>query len=379
MNGSLCDAIISENARLPGKNSQKILEDLELRGLFVMPLDNEHRWYRYHRLFAELLRKQLTYSFTDQEPSLHRSASLWFEANGYITQAIDQSLAAEDMNRAITLVEKNSPSFILNGDVLTVKSWLSAFPSGVINSRPRLCIAVIWTQLLTSQLYDIPMLLLRTRDLLSTLESLQDIREIHEELTTLQAFLSIQRHDSASALKILNEAMQNAPPKQSHIYYIDIYLMAYAYLETGKIEEARKAFEEANTFLHTLGEGFSLSIFRNEFISNLAMKLRNGGKLHQGQVILQQHLQSAIRQGLAKSPSTIWLYDAMGKICLEQNDLNQAEIYFQKGLDIDSSGITLSSFDCFFNLCRVKNRPAGDEQGVARDFQKERFDSSKRR
>ncbi len=84
------------------------MESLEQANLFVLPLDNERRWYRYHHLFADLLRQQLRQSHLEQIPTLHNRASEWYERNGLPSDSIRHALATEDFERAADLAEKCS-------------------------------------------------------------------------------------------------------------------------------------------------------------------------------------------------------------------------------------------------------------------------------
>ncbi|MGD8398656.1 MAG: LuxR family transcriptional regulator, partial [Anaerolineae bacterium] len=160
LTGSLCDAILGRGAddqrstgdrntfalQLPSSSAsgQEILEHLERSNLFVVPLDEERRWYRYHHLFADLLRQRLHQTQPEQVPILHRRASKWYEQNGFVDEAIEHALRAEDFERAADLVEGRAETPWGRGEQIRLQGWLEALPAEQVLSRPQLCIFHAW-------------------------------------------------------------------------------------------------------------------------------------------------------------------------------------------------------------------------------------------
>jgi LuxR family maltose regulon positive regulatory protein len=136
--GPLCDAVLDS----PSASGQKTLEYLEHANLFIVPLDNERRWYRYHHLFADVLRMHLKVKQPDQVSALHRRASEWYEQNGLPSDAIRHALAAEDFVRAADLIELAVPEMRRNrqGATVTELGWLKALPDELVHFRPVLCV-----------------------------------------------------------------------------------------------------------------------------------------------------------------------------------------------------------------------------------------------
>ena len=122
MTGPLCNALTGDN------DSQEILESLEHANLFLVPLDNERRWYRYHHLFAELLRQRLQQSAeADDIADLHIRASQWYEANGQELEAFHHAAAANDVERAARLIEGDGLPLYYQGEATPVRRWLDVF------------------------------------------------------------------------------------------------------------------------------------------------------------------------------------------------------------------------------------------------------------
>ncbi len=142
LTGPLCDAVTERGG------GQTMLEELERANLFIVPLDDERRWYRYHRLFADLLQKQLVQARPELVPVLHRRASAWHEQNGLQAGAIEHALAAEDFERAAQLIERVAEMTLMRGEVTTLRQWLDALPETELGTRPSLSLYHSWVLLL---------------------------------------------------------------------------------------------------------------------------------------------------------------------------------------------------------------------------------------
>jgi LuxR family maltose regulon positive regulatory protein len=137
LSGPLCDAVTGQHG------GKAMLESLERANLFVVPLDDSRRWYRYHHLFADVLHTHLLDEHPGQVAALHRRASQWYEQNGEPSQAIRHALAAGDGERAAGLVELAIPALRRSRQEATVRGWLEAIPGDVIRVRPVLAVGLI--------------------------------------------------------------------------------------------------------------------------------------------------------------------------------------------------------------------------------------------
>jgi LuxR family maltose regulon positive regulatory protein len=136
LSSSLCNAVTCR------EDSKEMLETLERSNLFIIPLDNQRKWYRYHPLFAEVLKAKLIDEQPDQVLSLHQRASKWYEHNGPVADAIRHALAAKDFERAAVLVEMAVPEMRKNRQEATNTElgWLKALPDELVYFRPVLCV-----------------------------------------------------------------------------------------------------------------------------------------------------------------------------------------------------------------------------------------------
>src|SRR5439155_11800343 len=164
MCGPLCDAILGVGDLVAGNGeiaptsnsqaySQLLLEALERANLFVVPLDDDRQWYRYHHLFADVLRHRLTNGVSAETvASLHRRASVWYERQGLVAEAVQHALTAADGARVANLIEQHGLRIIVGGQVQTVLGWLSVLPDTLIRACPMLCTVHALALLFTNQL-----------------------------------------------------------------------------------------------------------------------------------------------------------------------------------------------------------------------------------
>jgi LuxR family maltose regulon positive regulatory protein len=137
LTGALCDAVTETSG------SGKVLESLERRNLFVVPLDDQRRWYRYHHLFADVLRAHLLVEQPDRVAGLHRRASAWYQEAGDAVAAVRHALAAGDVARAAELVELATPALGRERREAVIRAWVDALPGDVVRNRPVLAIGLV--------------------------------------------------------------------------------------------------------------------------------------------------------------------------------------------------------------------------------------------
>ena len=134
LSGPLCDAITGDS------NGQQMLESVERANLFLIALDDERRWYRYHRLFADLLQVRLQERDGGRLPELYRRAAAWCDEHGLVDDAVRYALAGGDAPSAARIVERHVDEVLGRGEGSTLRRWLSTLPSEVVRSRPGLCL-----------------------------------------------------------------------------------------------------------------------------------------------------------------------------------------------------------------------------------------------
>src|SRR5690606_5598966 len=146
MCGALCDALLHQ------EGGQATLAYLEHTNLVIVPLANERQWYRYHHLFAELLRQRLHQFGRDIIKTLHQRASQWYEENGFDIDAFHHAVAAHDIDRAARLVEGDEMPLPFRGAALPILKWLEGLPKDALDNHPFLWVINASTLLFFGQL-----------------------------------------------------------------------------------------------------------------------------------------------------------------------------------------------------------------------------------
>ncbi|MEI6450076.1 MAG: AAA family ATPase, partial [Actinomycetes bacterium] len=146
--GPLCDAVLSS----PTGSGDETLQAIERANLFIIPLDNERRWYRYHHLFGDLLRRRLGQSLPAEEVAdLHFRASQWYERDGQLLEAFHHATAADDVERAERLIDSDGMNLHLRGVLMPILDWLASLPGTVLDARPRLLVRSATLTLMAAQ------------------------------------------------------------------------------------------------------------------------------------------------------------------------------------------------------------------------------------
>ena len=151
LSGPLCDAVLGATEQ----TSQAVLEQLEAANVFILALDEERRWYRYHALFAELLREKLAVTFAADVAGLYRRAAAWYAENELPDEAIQMALAGQDPGLAAQLIEETYHLKVKRSEVSTLGEWVRALPPELVHQRPRLCLALAWSYVPTGNLGEV--------------------------------------------------------------------------------------------------------------------------------------------------------------------------------------------------------------------------------
>jgi LuxR family maltose regulon positive regulatory protein len=236
MCGPLCDAV------LPGSSDtgEETLVYLDRANLFIIPLDNERRWYRYHHLFAELLRTRLARAYPDQITELHRRASDWHANNGFPYEAITHALIVQDWTRAAEVIERFSDELPMRGESNTRLGWFESFPPQILMDRPRLGLTYAWALLMSNQLDRAEQQLNQLTPLVQTTASLLG------ELYVIRVLIAARRYDTPAMIELAQQALSRVPPEEASARSRILLTLGVAYDEMGgDIASAKNAFREA--------------------------------------------------------------------------------------------------------------------------------------
>ena len=246
LNGGLCDAMLQTSG------SASVLEEIERDNLFVVPLDMSRRWYRYHHLFAELLRAELARSAPDLVAGLHRRAAAWFEAEGLIDEAVRHLAAAGDIAACAELIAADWANEFNGGGLSTVSGWLDLLPAQTVSGDPRLSAARAWIALNVGRFDDAHMWIEALQA--ASAADTDDQGSLGAQLVALREVYAFRTGDIAAALEAARRAMTldfddalQARSAACCIYGSALYF-------SGSIDEAQGAFRRAVQLAEKIGD-----------------------------------------------------------------------------------------------------------------------------
>ncbi|MCD9024767.1 LuxR C-terminal-related transcriptional regulator [Cohnella silvisoli] len=245
--GPLSDAVLR---LVPPSSGQETLEEIERANLFIVPLDNERRWYRYHHLFADLLRHRLDRSTAAE---LHLRASIWHEQNGLELEAFRHAVAAGDVERAARLTEGEGMPLHFRGAVSPVLNWLSSLPKTELDKRPSLRVIYASALLMVGQLTGIEQQLQAAETSLQGIEPDEKVRDLIGHIASIRATVAVSQHQVETILVQSHRALEYLRPDNLPIRAATKWTLGYAYQLQGDRAAARMAFTEALSISQMIG------------------------------------------------------------------------------------------------------------------------------
>ncbi len=322
--GPLCDAVTLD----PSTPGRQTLEHLERANLFVVPLDGERRWYRYHHLFGDLLRQRLGQSEPDAiVDELHGRASRWCEDNGFDLEAFRHAAAGHDIERAEHLIRGRGPSLQVRGAVAPAVAWLSSLPVEALDARPSLRISYADVLLLGSgRTVGIEEMLAAAEATLQTWADDGTTRGLLGWIGRLRALLAFLQHRADDMIIASKEALELLSSDEV-TRALAAWASGYAHEVRGDRAEARK----------TYGGALSMSRASGYRFGEMAASIGLAGieELDNELRLAAETYEETIR--LAADLPYLWISDAhlgLGRIRYEWNDLDAAWERGQAGLGL---------------------------------------------
>ena len=362
LNGPLCDALTDRI------DSDSVLVQLEADNLFIIPLDDERRWYRYHHLFSDLLRSQLTRTQPALIPELHRRAARWYEEHGDIQDAIDHALKDMDLSRAADLIEQYTLPKLYQGQIALVVSWYNRLPQEVLESAPMLCIGKAWALALMQRgthRGEIDLALEAASQALDRVNAPKELCDlVAGHIASLRAFLLRSPWTGETRERLIalsREAQRLLPANEKAIRSINSLNVGYAYLGLANLEAAALAFQQG------LEDGLSGRNFYAAIYGpiNLILSALLVGHRSEALQLCETNIDRFNRVLAGQYfPPIGALYILKGNILLEHNQLADAEQLLTEGLDlIRWTGESVGHRTGYTGLARLR-AIQGDQQGV---------------
>lgn len=306
--------------------AQKLLEEIEAQNLFVVPLDRERRWYRYHHLFTDFLRDQLARERPELMPQLYGRASQWFARENSAAEAVSYALKAEDFDRAAALVEEHALNMLWRGEMPRLDEWIRRLPDSDVARHPRLLLYQCWALFHMPQQDRAQLVLRRVEDAIAEQRAQgreiegMTVEMVEQELRALRAGVAIARDHvdlakshTAGPTRASNRTMAWSAAAIANIH-------GYACLARSEFAEARSALAHARASHEAFGSAFGV-VYADCFLGMVEMA---EGRLHAAAALFQQAADVAGR-GACQAWGTAVANVLRGAVLYEWNRLADAE------------------------------------------------------
>ncbi|WP_448616436.1 LuxR C-terminal-related transcriptional regulator [Modestobacter sp. URMC 112] len=372
LTGSLCDAVTGQDG------GRAVLEALDRGNLFLVPLDDQRRWYRYHHLFADVLRARVLDEQPGRVPELHRRASDWYEDHGERPEAIDHALAAGDLPRAADLVELAIPALRQGRQEATLRRWLEALPDELVQVRPVLSVGYVGALMVFGELEGVEARLRDAERLLATgtgdwtvpgAAAAEMVVVDEAEFRRLPSAIAVFRAGQARILGDVAGTMSHARRALDLVGEDDPFsrgaaaaLLGLAYWTTGDLASAHRWYADGMASLERAGY---LSDVVGGAVTLADIEIAQG-RLRQAMSTYEQGLQRA-EQATPVLRGAADMHVGLSDLFRERNDLDAAVQHLQRSRELgEHNGLPKNRYRWRVGMARV--RQAGGDLGAAVDL-----------
>ena len=383
LTGPLCDALMAPGSpgemgetaltgnEPPQASSQQTLQALEAANLFILPLDDERRWYRYHRLFADLLHQRLAETWPQQVPLLHRRASLWYERHveglddrnlspgaidHALSAAIDHAFSAGDLHRTACLVEGAAERTLMRSQVATFLRWVERLPDERVRAHPDLCLFHAWALLMQGG----PLEEVEAR--LESVEANSPL--LRAKAALLRALLAMTQGEVTRAAQLSLLTLDQVPEDDTLWHSVAIWTSSLARISEGDPGEGRQALEELAHKSQQQGN----VLIAAAALRHLARLHTRAGQLHEAHSTYEQVLSLSRGEGGSMLPAAGDALIGLGELWREWNDLDAAARYLLEGIDLARQWREIGTLYGYLSLARVR-QAQGDPDGARNTLQ----------
>lgn len=351
--GPLCDAVLAgDGVGTTGTRTkqqwtgQETLEYLENSNLFVVPLDEQRYWYRYHRLFADLLYARAKLKLATDLPRLHNRASLWYEQQGILDEATEHVIAAKNVERLEKLIENYGVKLLFQGELGLVERWLLALPESKLDGNIDVGIIHAWTLLLTGRSQSLEKRLQQIESLLA--KSPHNPR--HGDVAAIRAYVTAHQGDIKRTIELAQVALATLNAENYGIRGIVFFVLGGAQILKGDYSAAMDALRQASE-LGIQGGNIHVAVPALNALAGIEIQQ---GNLDQAQQTAQRAVDLATPQPGIILPIAGGVLTTLADIAYELGDFPTALAYAQKGLELTQRwGNKDTLYDCYLTLAHV--------------------------
>ncbi|MGD8553732.1 MAG: hypothetical protein PVG02_08725, partial [Anaerolineales bacterium] len=338
LNGSVCDAIL-HRTKEDGTPSEQILHNLVRANLFVVPLDEQQNWFRYHRLFADLLQARLKRDHPESIEGLHRRASSWFEQHDELEAAMRHAVKSNDFNTAADLLERVSQQWLMNSETTTFLRWIQCIPPEAIKRHPRLVIYNAWALLFQGA----P---LRVVNALIPVDN--ETNDLPGGAALLRSFLSLNQGQTQDGLVLAEQALSQLEEGEIFLRDFAKFCTAAAHIAQGDEQFGHDLLNETIESSLKSGNRSAAVILLSE-LAEIRMKEMC---LDEAERLYEQARNIADNEGNLLPIGGRALI-GLGSIALERNQIDQAEVLVTHGIELCSRWNVFSTLEGHLDLATV--------------------------
>ncbi|MEM7118059.1 MAG: LuxR C-terminal-related transcriptional regulator [Chloroflexota bacterium] len=323
--GPLCDAVTGR------QNSGQLLRQLEDDNLFLILLDDQRQWYRYHNLFADMLLARATETTSLDLRTLHLRASNWYEANTLLPEAIHHALAAEDFARAARLMAQTWDALYTSRQEATLQRWVEVLPTTVVQTNPTLSVGYGWVLLLAGDLAKAQSWMEETAVRLAMIPFDQtdtQLNSLRASLANARAFHAQAVGQVTDTITFTEEALQLVPESDPYTRGITLSLLALVYWANEELAKAQTAIRSSMTELERAGNRL-LALHGAIVLADLNLVQ---GRLREAIGVYEQALQAATADSTSPLAGTADFHLALSNLYRQQANRKTADFHYQQAL-----------------------------------------------
>lgn len=353
LSGPLCEAVTGQS------NGQWMLDALSEANLFLIALDEEGRWYRYHQLFADLLRQRLQQEHGQKIPILHRRASLWFEENGFTSEAIRHAQEAQDFERAADLIEGEAEATMMRSEAATFLHWVDHLPEEIVRMRPLLCVyqaaAMFWANVAFE----------------NVIGRLDDAAQADEEdqyqgeILAFKAIIAAYHGELQESATLASLALDRLSQERLFFRAITVSGAGLAFLWQGDVANASRFFDEAVRIADQTKNRLAQVLARCHQGEVDAIR----GQLPKAMARYEDALKIATVEGDRRLPIAGSALINMGRVLYEWNELGLAETCILEGIELVQGWASVASIGGYAMLAFLR-QARGDISGARNEMAK---------
>ncbi len=358
--GPLCEAVVRRDAQ-PGYGSVMLVE-LENANVFIVALDDQHHWFRYHHLFSDFLRYTLERSYPLEIPSLRKRAASWFEQQGDLEEALKYAVASGDPDWAADLLERHVDDLLRSGEVFALTPWIGRIPEESLRRRPRIAVAYAWGLLGARQLDMAAYWLDVTEQELelnrrpggkrktASLQKDASSRSTYGALAVGRSILAMFQGDMEKAAAFSKRATDYLQEEYS---FISCMLLVEDTLSSTLAGDTAKTIDALQAAISVARRSHNMIVLIIASC-NLAEMQALQGQLSHALVTLQKAQLLTTNADGSRHPLSGMVDIAFGVILLQRDVLNQAAEYLERGVRIAESLWTLGNLAGVLALAQLR-------------------------